>query len=124
MNMKFSVLLLIAVFAWSSSPALAAPTKKELQAKFEQRYPEIRKFKTEGKLGETSEGFIEAVKSAEGALATLIADENNDRRALYQLIAAEQSITPEAVAKLAAQKNFQRAKPGDYLKENGAWKQK
>jgi hypothetical protein len=37
---------MIAIFV-SSTIALAAPTKKELQARFEQRYPEIRGMKAE-----------------------------------------------------------------------------
>jgi uncharacterized protein YdbL (DUF1318 family) len=68
--MKFHrrlVLMLLAIFA-SGTIALAAPTKKELQAKFEQRYPEIRKYKADGKVGETSAGFLEAVKDADATL--------------------------------------------------------
>ena len=121
--MRRFVLILIAVFA-SASIALAAPTKKELQARFEQRYPQVRNYKTEGKVGETDQGFIEAVKSADGAMSQLIEQENVDRRALYDLIAKEESITVDVVAKRAAQRNFQKAKQGEFLKQNGAWKQK
>lgn len=126
MNMNFNrrlILMILAFFA-TSTIAVAAPTKKELQAKFEQRYPEIKKYKADGKVGENSDGFLEAVKDADAALVKLIDDENADRRALYELIAKEENISPDAVAKRAAQRNFQKAKPGEYLKENGAWKQK
>ena len=108
----------------TSTLAIAAPTKKELQARFEQRYPEIRSMKSEGKVGETSAGFLEAVKSADGALAKLIDEENTDRRALYELIAKEENVEVDIVARRAAQRNFQKAKPGEYLKDNGGWKRK
>ena len=121
--MRRFVLTLLALFA-SASIALSAPTKKELQARFEQRYPQIRTCKTEGKVGETDQGFIEAVKSADGALSQLIEEENADRRTLYDLIAKEESITVDVVAKRAAQRNFQKAKSGEFLKQNGTWKQK
>ena len=126
MNMKFKgglVLMILAIFT-SSTIALAAPTKKELQAKFEQRYPEIKKYKADGKVGETSAGFLEAVKDADGALSKLIDDENADRRALYELIAKDEKVDVDVVAKRAAQRNFKKAAPGEYIKEDGKWKQK
>ena len=126
MNMKFKrslVLMILAIFA-SSTIALAAPTKKELQAKFEQRYPEIKKAKSAGKVGETSAGFLEAVKDADSALSNLIDEENSDRRALYELIAKEENVDANIVAKRAAQRNFKKAAPGEYIKEDGKWKQK
>ena len=126
MNMKFKsnlVLMILAIFA-SSTIALAAPTKKELQAKFEQRYPEVKKYKADGKVGETSAGFLEAVKDADGALSKLIDEENADRRALYELIATDEKVDAGVVAKRAAQRNFKKAAPGEFIKEDGKWKQK
>ena len=114
---------LIALFL-GSTLALAAPTKDELQSRFEQRYPQIKQAKSDGKVGETSAGFIEAVKSADGALSKLIDDENADRRALYELIAKKEKVEMDVVATRAAQRNFERARPGEYLKENGKWRQK
>jgi uncharacterized protein YdbL (DUF1318 family) len=117
------IFALIALFIGSSS-ALAAPTKEELRKQFESRYPQIMQAKAEGDLGETSAGFIEAVKSAQGATAKLIESENADRRALYDLIAKEEGVSFEIVARRAAQRNFQKAKRGEYLKDNGTWRQK
>jgi uncharacterized protein YdbL (DUF1318 family) len=64
------------------------------------------------------------VKSAQGATAKLIESENADRRALYDLIAKEEGVSFEIVARRAAQRNFQKAKRGEYLKDNGTWRQK
>ncbi|CAN5451694.1 hypothetical protein BH09PLA1_BH09PLA1_36650 [soil metagenome] len=127
MNMIFNrriVLMIVAIFA-SGTLALGAPTKKELQARAEKRYPQIMQYKADGKLGETSEGFIEAVKDTDGAMTSLIDEENADRRALYQLIADDdKKVTVEIVARRAAERNFQRAKKGEYLKDHGTWRQK
>jgi hypothetical protein len=108
----------------SSMIALAAPTKMELQARFEQRYPEIRAMKAEGRVGETSAGFLEAVKSGDGSTSKLVEEENTDRRALYELIAKEENVEVDVVATRAAQRNFQKAKKGEYLKDSGTWRQK
>src|SRR4051812_49309820 len=117
------IFALIALFL-GSTVALAAPTKKELQSRFEQRYPQIKQAKADGKIGETSTGFLEAVKSADGTLSKLIDDENADRKALYELIAKDEKVDADIVARRAAQRNFQKAKSGEYLKEDGKWRQK
>src|SRR5688572_4899320 len=108
------IFALIALFI-GSSIAIAAPTKQELQSRFEQRYPQVMQAKADGKVGETSAGVLEAVKSADGALSKLIDEENADRRALYELIATEEKVDAAIVAKRAAQRNFQKAKKGEYL---------
>jgi len=58
-------------------------------------------------------------------LSSLIDDENTDRRELYQIIAAEENTSPEKVADRMARRNYEKARPGEYLKTaDGRWKRK
>ena len=124
LNINRRLLLILITIFTGCTMAFAGPTKQELKPRFEKRYPEIQKYKAEGKIGETSAGFVEAVKDADAALSKLIDAENADRRALYEIIAKEENVPVEVVAQRAAQRNFERARPGEYLKHNGVWRQK
>ena len=103
---------------------LFAASKAELQKRFKERYPEIRKLKDAGTIGETDTGEVAFVKDRDADAAKVVEDENADRHALYELIAKDEGTSVETVAKHAAQRNFDRAKAGDYLKEGGKWKKK
>jgi hypothetical protein len=102
--------------------------KQELQARFEKRYPQILKYKTDGKIGENGQGLVEPVNpkdSSDAALSKLVDEENSDRKALYELIAKEQKATPEHVAALTAERKYKEARPGEYLKNaDGKWEKK
>lgn len=106
------------------TPAKNDAEKKRLEARSEARYPDLQRYKSAGKLGETSRGLVEAVKESDAALSKLIEEENADRKALYALLSAEQGVSAEVVAKRAGQRNFKNAKKGEYLKDGAAWKQK
>jgi uncharacterized protein YdbL (DUF1318 family) len=98
--------------------------KAELQERFKKRYPQIRAAKQAGKIGETSDGYLDFVTPGDKRLQALVEDENADRKALYGLIAAETQTTTQTVAQRAAKRNFERAKPGEYLKDDGKWTKK
>ena len=101
--------------------------KDRLRARSEERYPEIRRLKSDGKIGESSTGYLEAVKKdylGDDSLKQLIDDENKDRKALYAIIADEDGTDAGLVAKRAAKRNIERAKSGEYVKQDGTWKKK
>jgi uncharacterized protein len=105
-------------------PARAAETKEELQKRFQERLPKIQDLKQKGTVGETSEGYLDFVDGRTDTAGALVDEENGDRRKLYDLIAAKTGTTADVVAKRAAQRNFDRAKSGESLKENGKWRKK
>jgi uncharacterized protein YdbL (DUF1318 family) len=115
--------VLIALLAFASF-ASAAESKEELQKRFKQRLPEINKLKAEGVVGETSEGYLDFVSERSSKASELVNEENGDRRNLYAIIADETGATVEVVAKRNAKRNFESAKPGEYLKEGGKWRKK
>src|SRR5262245_57609963 len=123
-----SLLLVLILFA---APFTMAQEKKEdtemgaLQKRFEQRYAQIHSLKGKGVIGETIQGYVEFVKDKDQNAATLVDDENADREKLYELIAKKENTTPEKVAERNAKRNFDKAKPGEFLKgEDGTWDKK
>jgi uncharacterized protein YdbL (DUF1318 family) len=114
-------LLLTVLFAFSSS----AQSMDELKARFAERLPQLRALKADGKIGETAAGAVEARITITLADSATLAEENKDRITLYRLIAQRENTTPEVVAQRNAQRNFQRATPGEWLKDlSGNWFQK
>jgi uncharacterized protein YdbL (DUF1318 family) len=115
----FASLLAIAAVAHGAS-------KQELQSRFERRYPAILEYKSDGKVGENLDGLLEAVDRkflSDDKLSKLIDDENADRKELYRIIADEEKTDPAKVASRMAQRNYDRARSGDYLKDRaGSWK--
>jgi len=126
------VLASVLLGAMLATTASAADTKAELKAKFEQRYPQLRQAKQQGKVGENWQGFIEAVETkfvSEGKIADLIEQENDDRSRLYALIAEEQSkerkVSPAQVGERNARRNFSEAKDDEFLKtRDNIWMQR
>jgi len=100
----------------------------KLKERFKQRYPKLLKAKNAGKIGETFQGYVEAVKPEylqDADLKKLLEDENADRKTLYKAIADKEGVPPEKVAERNAVRNFKRAKPGHYLKnKDGKWVKK
>jgi uncharacterized protein YdbL (DUF1318 family) len=96
----------------------------ELQKRFKARDGEVRKLKSAGTVGETSEGYLDFVESRDKDGAKVVDDENADRRKLYKLIAEKEGTTPDKVAKINAKRNFERARAGEFLKEEGKWRKK
>ena len=115
--------LTLATLAWSPM-SRAAETREELQKRFHDRLPQVEEQKKMGTIGETSEGYLDYVEGPGGKAVDLVADENGDRRKLYELIAVKAGTTADVVAKRAAQRNFERAKNGEFLKEAGKWRRK
>jgi uncharacterized protein YdbL (DUF1318 family) len=100
----------------------------ELRERFKKRLPDIRAAKSAGKIGETRAGVLEAVEEKnleDKKLRSLMEEENTDRKELFKLIAEKEKTTEEKVAERAAERNFERAQSGEYLKDkDGQWKRK
>jgi uncharacterized protein YdbL (DUF1318 family) len=127
MNKHRTTLLGILFLCLTAASAAAADSDemKQLQRRFQERLPAIQKLKAAGLVGETSAGFLEAREKIDADTQKTVDGDNADRRKLYQLIADQEGVTPAKVAERNAVRNFQKAKPGEYLKgADGAWKKK
>jgi uncharacterized protein YdbL (DUF1318 family) len=110
----------------AAGPAIAQPTKAQLQDQFKARYPELRDLKKKGVIGETVDGMVAAVeKDADQHVKDLLEEENADRKRLYQVLAdeinaehpdAEVKATPETIAARNALRNIERAGPDEWLR--------
>jgi uncharacterized protein YdbL (DUF1318 family) len=106
-------------------------TRAELKERFESRYERLLRWKQQGIVGETFDGWIEAVYEAvlNDEQRDLLAVENADRKALYALIADrvdengdDKRVPPRIVAERNARRNFDKAEPDERLKvEEGYW---
>ena len=128
------VLLLVA------ATAVVADTQeelKELKLSFKKRYPTLAKMRKAGRIGETFDGYVEAVKAdtlkekvdpkAESSptVAEFLKTENEDRGRLYVILAKRSETTPEKVAARNAARNFDRAGAEEFLKtKDGKWVKK
>ena len=122
---RLGIALLITISLGMATMALSA-TEGELKARFKERYPQLQALRQQGKIGETADGYVEAVKPQFAASASSLADpENSDRRELYDLLAKQTGTTAGAVAARNAARNFDRAGSGEWLKNaDGTWRQK
>jgi uncharacterized protein YdbL (DUF1318 family) len=119
---------LLALLLLLLSPATArADRQGDLRERFKNRFPQIQAAKQAGKIGETAAGVLEPVegKQVDDATRKLMDEDNADRQELYKLIAEREKTTPEKVAQRNAARNFEKAKPGEFLKgADGKWMQK
>ncbi len=110
--------------------------KKAVRAKQRQEFnqDDINQFKQDGSAGEGKDGylvFLETEKTKSDAeyknfVQTLIAQENEDRKAIYERIVATNTAFTEGdlpkVEKISASLNRDNAKPGEKIQlDNGSW---
>lgn len=100
----------------------------DLRDRFEKRLPELTEMKKKGILGETFDGYIDAVPpnspTAEPQ-ASLIKAENADRITYYQAVARNAQTDIAYVGQLSAMKRFETAPLGEFLRyRDGTWKKK
>jgi len=105
-----------------------ADTKEEIVDRMAKRLDTVKKHKADGKIGETFDGLVDAVKAEsldDKALKKLVDDENADRKKFYALGAEKLGTTPEKFALSAGKRTFRDAKPNEWLKpKDGKWVQK
>ena len=79
--------------------------------------------KSQGLVGETSSGYIGAVKST-GEVKALVDSINGKRKAHYEKIATKNNISLEAVEVRAGQKAIGKTAAGHYVNTGGGWQKK
>ena len=123
----FMIAILLGAFAVLAAVApVRADDREDLKARFKARYAALSEAKDAGKVGETYEGYVDAVVAGiDDKVRGVIADENADRRELYKMIAEKEKISPDQVAKVNAQRRYDREPAGRFWKgSDGEWKKK
>lgn len=84
---------------------------------------ELGEAKSAGLVGETSSGYLAAVKPSNDVNA-LVESINSKRKAHYQKIATKNGISLEAVEVRAGQKAIEKTPAGQYINSGGGWQKK
>ena len=78
----------------------------------------------QGRVGETLGGYIAAVRQ-DAETQALVKQINDGRSKQYALLAEQNNLSANDVARIAGQKLVERAKPGEYVRGiNGQWLKK
>jgi uncharacterized protein YdbL (DUF1318 family) len=112
-----TVFLLFAGLFSGFNAARADSIKERMLA----RLPQIDSLKERGVIGENNKGYLEFLGSAKPD-SNVVAEENNDRRRVYEAIAAKQNTTVELVGRRRALQIAENAPSGTWLQaEDGSW---
>ena len=85
---------------------------------------DLQTAKDQGLVGETTSGYLEAVKSPSQEVSTLVAEINSLRKQKYEEIAKRNNTSLQAVELLAGKKAIEKSAHGDYVKIGDSWQQK
>ena len=115
-----SFFLIFFVFILGCSLARAEGVKERMLA----RLPEIDSMKSRGIIGENNQGYLE-FRDTDRSNAKVVAEENADRRKVYEAIAKQQKTTVELVGSRRALQIEQNAPSGTWLQSSdGSWSKK
>lgn len=87
------------------------------------RFSELRDFKANGVIGETSKGYVQVLTEESGA-KELVAAENENRKVIYSTIAEQNGLEAEqgTIEKVFAAVQREKAEAGDKIQtEDGQW---
>jgi uncharacterized protein len=80
--------------------------------------------KTQGWVGERTDGYLGAVDASRAEIQALIVDVNRKRREAYKDIAKRNRTSLTSVEALAGDKAIQNTKPGHFIEGPGGWVKK
>lgn len=82
---------------------------------------DLQTAKSQGLVGESLSGYLEAVKTPTADTTALINSVNDQRKQKYQEIANRNNTSLQAVEQLAGKKAIEKSTPGSYINLNGSW---
>jgi uncharacterized protein YdbL (DUF1318 family) len=85
---------------------------------------DLQAAKTQGLVGETPAGYLEAVNSPSPEIKSLVQSVNDKRKTAYQEIAARNNTSLQVVEELAGKKAIEKSETGSYIKLGGFWQKK
>lgn len=111
-------------FGCALTPLVRAQDLGALKQRMEARIASIDALKASGAVGENTQGFVE-VRAAQGDAAAVVAAENADRLAVYEVIARKTGSTVAIVGSARAKQIAGASQPGVWVqKEDGSWAKK
>ena len=102
--------------------SVLAESATDIRRRMEQRLPQIDALKAQEVVGETNRGLLDARKTGVANAASVVADENRDREAVYVLIAKETGSNADAVGRARAKQIAANSRSGVWVQdEAGRW---
>jgi len=115
----------VSLMASTASTSASSSSEDALLESMEARLPALMKLKLNAAVGETNLGLIEARGVLERDQRRLIADENRDRLAYYQLIAGKLGVPVAAVQRKRAEQIRENSPAGVWIQSKaGIWNRK
>jgi uncharacterized protein YdbL (DUF1318 family) len=125
---KYSVLYTITalfILLLFSTEGLCFAGAADIKARMQQRLPTIVQLKSDGIVGENNQGYLEFVPGAAQKMDNIVAEENSDRKMVYEAIAKQQNTSADLVGRRRAIQIGQRSAAGEWLQDNsGKWYKK
>ncbi|NDV61036.1 YdbL family protein [Puniceicoccales bacterium CK1056] len=114
----FFLIILLSILAGP----LSAGDFEEAKVRMKERLVQIDQMKSEGKVGENSNGYLSIRTTLGPRQTSLVEGENADRRVIYQSIAQSTGQSIEEVGRQRAIRIIKLARPGVWLlKPDGEW---
>src|SRR3954466_456116 len=111
--------LISCLFAASLAAVVVhAESSADIRRRMEQRLGAIDSLKAQEAVGENNRGFLEVPPAGKsGDAASVIADENRDREAVYALIAKDTGATADAVGRARARQIAAGSRTGVWVQD-------
>lgn len=118
-------LVFLLVAAGLGAAVVHAEDLNAVKARMERRQPAVDALRDRQLAGENNRGYLEARGPVSGSDQRVISEENADRRAVYQALAAQTKTDPESIGRQRAQQIALRSKRGVWVQnQRGEWVQK
>lgn len=112
---------LLIIYILISSSYVSADAIKDRMI---QRLPAIADLKTKGIIGEDNRGYLGFVTGSR-VMEDVIAAENADRKAVYEIFAKQQNTSLDVVEAVQGSRKAEKANPGEfYQNREGQWVKK
>lgn len=124
MKASFSRFFLLFAVLAAAAP-LMGQSLAEIQQRMRERLPAIDTLKLQGALGENNQGYLEARAEITTEQTRMVAEENADRRQLYQVAARRANVSLAEVERSRAKQIRDRSPEGIWLQDDeGNWYRK
>lgn len=91
------------------------------------RFAKLQELKSQRRVGETSDGMVEIVKPEDQndrEIVALVTEENKAREEQYKTLARKEKVDVGKIVERMVKRNFDNARIGDMLKQDGNWRKK
>lgn len=125
MKRSIAIILSSIVVLLGMAPTADAEDAAAIKARMAKRLGQLVSLEKSGSIGENNQGYLTVRGNLGAAQAAVVKSENEDRRAVYRIIAAKTKTSLEHVGKARAASIRKAASKGTWVQlPSGHWQQK